>query len=137
MRKPSWRAKSGEEETHLTTIPVYQGCIKSIELLVDESGFSDVQQFLDELDASDRRKLDVLFCLMGDKGRIATPEKFKKIEGSDGIFEFKSFQIRLLCFFTRDSRVIICKALRKKKDRHNGQDISFAEECKRRFQEKR
>lgn len=117
----------------MTTLPVYNGCMKSIELYVNANGTCDVKDFLDSLDASDRRKLDVLFSLMGDRGRIATPEKFKKIEGSDGIFEFKSFQIRLLCFFTPNAQVIICRALWKKKDRHSEQDIRFAEECRRKF----
>jgi hypothetical protein len=119
----------------LPTITVYQGCMRSIEMLVDHDGSCPTQDFLDELDAKDKRKLDVLFSLMGDKGRITNAEKFKKIEGSDGIFEFKSFQIRLLCFFARNSQVVICRAVRKKKDRHDEQDIRFAEECRRGFQE--
>ena len=83
--------------------------------------------FLDSLDSSERRKLDVLFEILGNSGKISNREKFKKLEGTDKIFEFKCFQIRILCFFTRDRRVMLLFGLRKKKDKYSRQDISRAE----------
>lgn len=117
----------------MATTVLYKGAQKCIEILCTDDGVSPVQVFLDELDASDRRKLDTLFELMGERGRIANDQKFKKLEKSDGIFEFKSFQIRLLCFNAPGGRLIICRALIKKKDKHDKADISFAENCKARF----
>ena len=59
--------------------------------------------------------------------------KFKKLEGSDGIFEFKSFQIRLLCFFASNGRVVIVRGLTKKSNKHSPQDIAYAEQRRKKF----
>lgn len=119
-------------EPLLATRVEYQGCIKSIELLVDDDGNCPTYVFLEKLSTSDRRKVDHLFQLMGEKGQIKNKQRFKKLEGTDGIFEFKSHQIRLLCFFA-GNKVVICRGVRKKKDLHDEQDIRFATECKRGF----
>lgn len=116
-----------------STEAVYRGSKFSIELLLKVDGTSPVGDFLRSLSASDRKKVDSLFELMAEKGRISNDQKFKKLEGSEKIFEFKSFQVRLLCFFAGSGRLIICRALMKKKDRHDKHDIRFAEECRSRF----
>jgi mRNA-degrading endonuclease RelE of RelBE toxin-antitoxin system len=116
------------EDLYLKTKGLYRGSKKSIAVLLD--GEDDVDGFISSLPASDRRKLDVLFERMGEFGVIHNREKFKKLEGSDGVFEFKSFQIRLLCFFVSD-RVIICRGLFKKKDKHDKIDITYAEACRK------
>lgn len=112
----------------MKTKGLYQGSKKSVVILVD--GEDDVERFLDDLTASDRKKVGLLFERMGDFGVLHNREKFKKLEGSDGIFEFKSFQIRLLCFFVSD-RVVICRGLIKKKDKHDKVDIAYAEACRK------
>ena len=112
----------------MKTKGLYQGSKKSIVLLLDAE--DDVEGFLNALDSSDRKKLRVLFERMGDFGVLHNREKFKKLEGSDGIFEFKSFQLRLLCFFVGD-RVVICRGLLKKKDKHDKVDIAYAEACRK------
>ena len=111
----------------MKTKGLYQGSKKSVVIFLD--GEDDVESFLDSLTASDRRKLDVLFERMGEFGVLNNREKFKKLEGSDGIFEFKSFQIRLLCFFVGD-RVVICRGLFKKKNKHDKVNIAYAETCR-------
>ena len=108
----------------------YCGSKRSIELLCEDN--DDCEAFLNALDHKERRKLDVLFEYMGMQGRITNSEKFKKLEGSDGIFEFKSFQIRLLCFF-HGQRVIICRCLKKKRDKHHAADVTYAERCRQQF----
>lgn len=115
----------------MNTKECYCGAKKSIELLSDDDD-SSPEKFVTGLNAKDRKKVDALFELMGERGVISNKEKFKKLEGSDGIFEFKSFQIRLLCFF-HGRRVIICRGLIKKKDRHDKSDISYAESCRKKF----
>ena len=69
---------------------------------------------------------------------ISNPEKFKKLEGSDGIFEFKSFQIRLLCFWAPGAgrRLIVCMGLIKKRDKHSKSDVETAQTLRRAFLEK-
>lgn len=117
----------------MATKAIYNGTRLSIHYLCTDDGVCPVEQFLQTLPREDVQKLDVLFQYLGDHGKIANREKFKKLEGTDGIFEFKSHQLRLLCFFTDDKRVIVCRALVKKRDRHNEADLDFAADCKHRF----
>jgi len=111
--------------------PEFSGRFHTITCQELGDGSCPVGAFLDELPPSDRRKLDVLFERLGEHGRITNPEKFRKLTGSDGIYEFKSFQIRLLCFFGREKSVQLAHALVKKKDRHAPSDIAIAEERRR------
>lgn len=113
----------------------YEGSKFRIELLVGPGGKCDVDEFLTALDPASRRRVDSLFELMAEKGSISNKEKFKKLEGSNGVFEFKSFQIRLLCFFAGAGRLVICRGLKKKRDKHGRQDIEFAERCRSVFLE--
>jgi hypothetical protein len=117
----------------LATKVVYRGSKRTIELLCDDDGSCPVEEFIDSLMASDRTKVDSLFALMGEKGQITNDQKFKKLEGSDGVFEFKSFQIRLLCFYAPGGRVVVCRGLVKKRDRHDTGDIRFVEGRRREF----
>jgi hypothetical protein len=72
--------------------------------------------FYEELDRQDKAKLNALFRMLGDQGEIRNKEKFKKIEGTE-FFEFKSFQIRMPCFFLPGNLVVITHGFRKKKDK--------------------
>ena len=92
---------------------------------------------MDALGPGDRTKLDTLFKYLGDHGRITNPEKFKKVEGSDGIFEFKSFQVRLLGFHAPGGEFWLAHAIIKKGDKLKKHDISKAEQIKNWFFENR
>jgi hypothetical protein len=87
------------------------------------------EQFYDELSDSDKAKLNKLFEHLGDHGKISNKEKFKKIEATD-FFEFKSFQIRMPCFFREGALVIITHGFRKKGDRISPAEIKRAERIK-------
>lgn len=119
------------EAGHLTpamhTRSEYKGNHFCIELLVLDDQSCPVGDFLDALSESDRRKIDVLFERLATHGSISNKEKFKKIEGTTKLFEFKSYQIRLICFFASNKRVVICHALIKKKDKHSPKDLEHAE----------
>ncbi len=58
----------------------------------------------------------VLFERMGEQGQIRNREQFKKVEDTE-YFEFKKFQIRILCRFQPGRRLILVHGFRKKKDR--------------------
>jgi hypothetical protein len=118
------------ERRPLHTECVYKGNFHSIELLVLDDGSCPVRGFLSALSAKDRTKVDVLFELLASHGRISNKEKFKKIEGTE-LWEFKSFQIRLICFFMKDKRVVICHALTKKQDKHKPKDLVHAENLRK------
>lgn len=111
--------------------PEYAGRMFTIECLELADGSCPVGDFLDALEPGDRRKLDVLFEMLGDHGRIANPTKFKKLLDREDLWEFKSFQIRILCFYTPDRRVILAHALVKKQDRHGRADLERAERRRR------
>jgi hypothetical protein len=78
-----------------------------------------------ELDESDRAKVLALFQRLADTGRITNEEKFKRVEGTE-LFEFKSFQVRLLGDFRPGHRFVVTHGLRKKKDKHSKTDIDTA-----------
>ncbi len=114
-------------------LPEFEGTYFTIFALTLADGSCPAGAFLDSLDASDRRKLDVLFEMLGNHGKISNKEKFKKLENSDGIWEFKSFQIRIFCFFAKGQRVVLAFGIRKKKDKHAPQDTARAKDYKRYF----
>lgn len=115
--------------------PEFEGVFFTIQALTLPDGTCPAGEFLDSLAAADRRKLDVLFERLGNHGKIQNREKFKKIDGSDSIWEFKSFQIRIFCFFAPKRRVMLAYGVRKKKDKHNREDIKRAESYHDRFRD--
>ena len=92
------------------------------------------EEFYDGLDDHDKAKLNKLFQHLGDHGKISNHEKFKKIEGTD-FFEFKSFQIRMPCFYRPNGLVIITHGFRKKGDKIPSAEIKRAERIKKEDQE--
>ncbi|WP_267096224.1 type II toxin-antitoxin system RelE/ParE family toxin [Xanthomonas sacchari] len=113
----------------------HTGLKASIELYEFEDGSCPAQDYLDELSVSDRQKVDNLFEMMGIKGEIRNDTKFKKLEGSDGIFEFKAFQIRLLCFYGKGppKKLVISHGVTKKQDKHAKADIQRAEASRKKY----
>lgn len=107
--------------------PEFAGTHFKIQALEFADGSCPAGEFLDSLDAGDRRKLDVLFELLGNTGKIWNREKFKKLERSEQIWEFKSFQIRIPCFFAPNRRVILAFGVIKKKDKFSVDEIQRAE----------
>ncbi len=73
---------------------------------------------------ADQAKLMRLFALLGDEGRITNPEKFGNLK--EGLFEFKSFQIRMPCRFDWGGLVIVSHGFIKKRSRAPRQEIERA-----------
>ena len=113
--------------------PEFEGTKYTIQALALSDGSCPAGEFLDGLDQRDRQKLDVLFEYLGNQGRLTNPEKFKKVEGSNGIYEFKSFQIRILCFFASGRRVMLACGAVKKRNKLSPADIARAERYKNQF----
>ncbi len=113
----------------------YVGPKATIELYEYEEGSCPAAEYLSDLAPSDRQKIDTLFELMGVRGEIRNDQKFKKLEKSDGIFEFKSFQVRLLCFYAKTSpkKLIITHGVTKKQDKHAKADIRRAETIRTKY----
>ncbi len=95
---------------------VYRGALRTIEYAVLPDGRMPAKDFFDERSAKDKSRLLSLFERLGDHGRINNDQKFKKIVGTD-FFEFKSFQIRVICFTLPGGRMVLTHGLVKKRDK--------------------
>lgn len=100
--------------------------------MVRSNGSCPAGDFLDGLTRSQRTKLDVIFQLLGDSGDIRSRTQFRKLRDTDDIFEVKSGQIRLLCFYASGA-LILAFGIRKKSAKLPRKDIRRAENMKRQF----
>jgi hypothetical protein len=102
-----------------------------IEAVVRDDGSCPAKEFLDGLDAGKTAKMKALFTLFIERfPQPLSGEKFKKIEGTEDLFEFKSFQIRIPCFFVSGGRILLTHGLIKQQDRLRPSEIARANEIK-------
>ena len=107
----------------------YDGTERTILYAMRTDGSCPAREFIEALDVGDRAKIFVLFERLGDTGKIANQEKFKKIVGTK-FFEFKSFQIRLICFYQPGGLVIITHGFKKKSNKTPKGELERAERIK-------
>lgn len=107
-----------------------RGPRKTIVYLRLPSGVQPAKDYLDGLDERRRVKIAALFSMMADAGVIRNKEKFKKVEASQNIWEFKDFQTRVLCFMAPDQIVALTSGQTKKGDRLSPAVIRQAEEMR-------
>ena len=86
----------------------------------------------------DRRRLIALLDHTALNGPPRNVEKFKKVEGTDGLFEFKSFQDRIPAFYDGNEpdgrgRLVMTHGFRKKGDRMPPGELKRAEQLRSRF----
>lgn len=105
----------------------YQGVMFTIAFARLKSGQSPGAEFYDALPIQDKAKLDNLFRLLADTGRIANPEKSGVLDRTERLFEFKSFQIRMPCAYAKErGLIIITHGFRKKRNRTPTTEIERA-----------
>jgi|WetSurMetagenome_2_1015567.scaffolds.fasta_scaffold545651_2 mRNA-degrading endonuclease RelE of RelBE toxin-antitoxin system len=114
---------------------LFEGECFTIVAYKDPRGKSLACEFLSGLDKGELRKLYGLFERICKEGRIASGEKFRNEE--DKIWAFKSFQIRLYCFFSEDRKIVLTHGVKKKQDRAQRQDIVRAHQIKNEFETRR
>jgi hypothetical protein len=108
------------------------GPAKSVVYAVRSSGTSPGFEFYrDKLNDTEKAQMLRLFNKMAEQGRIANKEQFKRIEGTEHLFEFKHFQIRMPCFFLPGSLVVITHGFRKKGDRIPPSELARATQIER------
>ena len=78
-----------------------------------------------ELDDTEKAKMNTLFHYMGEQGKISNRGHFKRIEDTD-FFKFKSFQVRMPCYFQPGRTLVITHGFRKKGDRIPPSEIARA-----------
>jgi hypothetical protein len=91
---------------------------------MEASGRMPARNFFLAQSDGDRAKLLALFKRLADFGLINNREKFKKLEGE--LWEFKSFQLRILGAFRPDGIFLLAHGVRKKKDEHSKADLEAA-----------
>lgn len=77
-------------------------------------------EFLREQSHRNSNQLDRLTALLEYTARHGVrwiDTKFKRVEGTDGILEFKVFQLRLFCFWDGGDLIVCTSGCVKKKDR--------------------
>lgn len=104
----------------------YQGAKFAIAFAREKSGACPACEFFDGLGTLDKAKLMALFQIAGDHGKFYNPEKFGDLGG--GLFEFKSFQIRMPFAYAKKERglILITHGFAKKKDKTPKEEIQRA-----------
>lgn len=82
-------------------------------LALNISGRCLIQDFIGKLNESDKKKTLRLLTRTADHGLFANEEKFRKIKNED-LWEFKSGQVRIFCFFDRGKIIILSHGFVKK-----------------------
>jgi len=99
---------------------------------VDDIGRCPTIDFIDELPESEKKKLIRLFQRTCEIGIPNNREKFRKEKGE--IYAFKSFQVRVLCFYLPgQSRrtLVLTHALKKKADELKASELDRAAEIRK------
>jgi putative SOS response-associated peptidase YedK len=102
----------------MKTIPIRIGPNAEIVAIVENNGKCPLQDFLEGLTGSDRNKVFQLFLMFCQLGEIRNKEKFRKED--DPIWCFKSYQVRIPCFFqpTASKRcLVLTHGFLKKQDK--------------------
>ena len=79
------------------------------------NGSCPVSEYLDSLEPRDRKRLMSLLNRTAEAGPPSNIEKFRKLD--EEIYELKSYQDRLLCFYLEGFVLVLTHGYKKKKDK--------------------
>jgi len=104
----------------------FHGKMFRIAFARDRDGAFPAEEFFDQLPNADKAKMDSLFRILGENGKHSNPEKFGDLGG--GLYEFKSFQIRMPFAYAKNERglILITHGFRKQKDKAPPSEIARA-----------
>lgn len=100
-----------------------------------KTGRCPVKKYFSSLEKRKRAKLNALVVRYAEKGEIRNPEQFRKLKGANGIYEFKDFQARLLCYFDGD-RLILTHGFNKKGINTPPEQIERAQRIREEFKKR-
>jgi len=112
------------------THSIYRGQVFHVEALVFGNGSAPAEEWLDALSLKQQQKFAALFKWLADTGKIWNEKKFKHLESSEQIFEFKVEEGRILCFFFVGQRVILTHGFSKKAAKTPRGEVARAEKYK-------
>lgn len=107
------------------TLPYSSGSYFQVEFL-GENGRYPAKEFLDELAAdpnqAKKKEAATLAAAIGrvasmPQGTLVNSDRFKKVTDAEGIYEFRAYQGRLLCFFAPGRRLILTNGVIKKQNK--------------------
>jgi hypothetical protein len=87
-----------------------------IEWAFDARGRQPAKQVFDLMPKAERDRVSALLRQFEQQGVVANQEKFKRLQKTDELWEFKRFQTRLLGSFRPGDRFVISHVLVKKSD---------------------
>ena len=110
----------------MTRAIAYRGPAFTIAFAREKSGACPGCDFFDGLSRPDKAKLMALFQIAGDHGKFHNPEKFGDL--GDGLYELKSFQIRMPFTYAKGERglILITHGFVKKRDKTPKEEIARA-----------
>lgn len=111
----------------------YSGKIYTM-LALKMGGKCLVQDFIDELNESDKKKTLRLLTRSADNGLFTNEEKFRKIK-NENLWEFKSAQVRIFCFFDKGKIIILSHGFVKKSAKTPKNQIEKAKKMLRDYQQ--
>jgi phage-related protein len=100
---------------------------------LEDGSSCPAEEYISNLLEADKKKVFALLERTAAHGPPHNEQKFRKVEGD--LFEFKSFQDRLLCFFQPNSVIILTHGFRKKRERIPRGEIQRAERLRRQYLE--
>jgi phage-related protein len=105
---------------------VYRGAVFTIAFAREKNGAFPASEFFDGLNQLDKAKLMALFLIAGDHGKFYNPEKFGDL--GDGLYEFKSSQLRMPFAYAKNERglILLTYGFIKKKDKTPKEEITRA-----------
>lgn len=89
------------------------------------NGVCLVEEFIEGLEKADQKKVVALLLRAADFGPPVNEEKFKKLN-SEGIYEFKSYQVRIFCAFGKGKIIILTHGFVKKSGKTPRNEIERA-----------
>ena len=104
----------------------YQGAVFAIAFARETSGACPACEFFDGLSLLEKAKLMALFRIAADHGAFYNDQKFGDLK--NGLFEFKSDQIRMPFAYARNERglILITHGFIKKRDKTPKEEITRA-----------
>jgi hypothetical protein len=112
----------------------YQGEKLQVEFYFTEKGDLPAKEYFDSLDIQPKVKLLALVKYIADNGRLFDETKFRIVEYSQRIYEFKPMAERFFAFFAGGRLIIISNAYRKKGQKVDRRELSRAIALKQDYQ---
>lgn len=105
---------------------VYQGQKFQVEFYFTAVGKIPAKEYLEELSLDVKVKLVALVKYMAEQGKIFDITKFRMVDATEKIFEFKPLSYRFFSFFCEGRKIIITNGYRKKTQKVSGRDLERA-----------